>query len=57
MASGRYRSASEVVHAGFRRMEDQESQLEVLRAALLAGEASGEAAPFDIDAFIADKRT
>ncbi|KAF0257241.1 type II toxin-antitoxin system ParD family antitoxin [Clavibacter michiganensis] len=49
MASGRYRSASEVVHAGFRRMEDQESQL--------AGEASGEAAPFDLDAFIADKRT
>ncbi|MBF4621887.1 type II toxin-antitoxin system ParD family antitoxin [Clavibacter sp. VKM Ac-2542] len=57
MASGRYRSASEVVHAGLRRMEDQESQLDVLRAALLAGEASGEAAPFDLDAFIADKRT
>lgn len=31
------------------------SASEVLRAALAVGEASGEAAPFDVDAFIEDK--
>jgi antitoxin ParD1/3/4 len=29
---------------------------DALRAALAEGETSGEAAPFDVDAFIADKR-
>jgi antitoxin ParD1/3/4 len=56
VASGRYRSASEMVCTGLRDTEDQEPQLEGLRAALVAGEASGEPAPFDLDAFIADKR-
>ncbi|OUE21999.1 Antitoxin ParD1 [Clavibacter michiganensis] len=56
MASGHSRSASEVVHAGLRVLGDQETRLEALRVALVAGEASGEAAPFDLDAFIADKR-
>ncbi|MDA3805440.1 type II toxin-antitoxin system ParD family antitoxin [Clavibacter sp. CT19] len=32
------------------------SASEALRVALIEGEASGEAAPFDVDAFIADRR-
>ena len=56
VASGRFRSASEVVRAGLRLLEDQETQMAALRAALVAGENSGEAEPFDFDAFIASKK-
>ncbi|AMM31945.1 antitoxin ParD1 [Sinomonas atrocyanea] len=56
VATGRYGSASEVVRAGLRLLEDQEARLSALRSALSAGEASGEPEPFDFDAFIAAKR-
>lgn len=52
VASGRYRSGSEVVRAGLRLLEDQETQMAALRSALASGEDSGEAQPFDFDAFI-----
>ncbi|MBN9216022.1 MAG: antitoxin ParD1 [Microbacterium sp. SCN 70-200] len=56
VATGRYRSASEVVRAGLRLLEDQETQMSALRAALVSGEESGAPEPFDFDAFIASKR-
>ena len=57
VATGRYGSASEVVRAGLRLLEDQEARISALRSALSAGEASGEPEPFDFDAFMAAKRS
>ncbi|MGC0142773.1 type II toxin-antitoxin system ParD family antitoxin [Pseudactinotalea sp. Z1732] len=57
VASGRYRSASEVVRAGLRLLEDQETQMDALRAALIAGERSGAPQTFDFDAFVAAKKS
>lgn len=57
VSTGRYRSASEVVRAGLRLLEDQEAQMAAVRAALVAGERSGEPEEFDFDAFIASKRS
>lgn len=56
VASGRYRSASDVVRSALRLLEDRETQLRALRAALEAGERSGPSTPFDFDAFVERKR-
>ncbi|MDO5374175.1 MAG: type II toxin-antitoxin system ParD family antitoxin [Corynebacterium glutamicum] len=53
--SGRYQTASEVIRAGLRLLEEREARLTALRAALINGEMSGEAEEFDFDAFIASK--
>jgi len=39
-----------------RPLEEHEARVEALRNALIVGEQSGLAAPFDFDAFIARKR-
>ena len=54
--SGRYGSASDVVRAGLRLLEDHEAKVKALQDALIAGEQSGEPQPFDFDAFKARKR-
>lgn len=55
--AGRYRSASEVVRAGLRLLEDQEIHMAALRAALIAGEESGQPEEFDFEAFVESKRS
>lgn len=52
---GRYGSPGDVVQAGLRLLEERETRVEALRAALVAGEESGPATPFDFEAFIAGK--
>ncbi|WP_299823361.1 type II toxin-antitoxin system ParD family antitoxin [uncultured Jannaschia sp.] len=55
LGSGRYSSASDVVRAGLRLLEEHEGKVDRLRAALVEGEKSGLARPFDVEAFIARK--
>ena len=56
ISQGRYGSASEVVRAGLRQLEEHETQLVTLRAALEDGENSGASTSFDVDAFLKAKR-
>lgn len=43
ITTGRYGSASEVIRAGLRKLEDEERKLETLRALIREGKASGTA--------------
>jgi len=54
--SGRFGSASEVIRAGIRMLQDQETKMAALRAALKDGEESGKPAAFDIDRFIESRK-
>ena len=49
MQSGRFGSASEVIRASLRMMEEHEQKVEALRQALIVGEESGDAGPLDMD--------
>lgn len=49
---GRYASASEVVQAGLRLLEEREAYVEAVRAAIVEGEESGDPQPFDLKEFL-----
>lgn len=50
--SGRYGTASDVVRAGLRLLEEHETKVQALQEALNAGRQSGEPRPFDSEAFL-----
>lgn len=52
VAEGRFSSTSEVVRAGLRLLEEHELKVQALREALVEGEESGPARPFDREAFL-----
>ncbi|KPF92053.1 antitoxin [Novosphingobium sp. AAP83] len=52
VSTGRYGSASDVVRAGLRLLEDHEAKVRALELALIEGEETGEPEPFDFDEFL-----
>ena len=54
IGSGRYHSASEVIRAGLRLLEDEEKKIEALKSAIETGENSGIVRNFDPDKHLQD---
>jgi antitoxin ParD1/3/4 len=57
VAEGRYNSASDVVRAGLRLLEEHENHVAAIRAALIEGERSGKPEALDFDQFLEDLRS
>lgn len=53
---GRYGTASDLIRAGLRLLEEHEAKVKALQDALRVGLESGEPRPFDFEAFKARKR-
>ena len=49
MKTGRYRSASEVIRASLRLLEEHERRVAIVRQALVDGEQSGDAGVLDLN--------
>jgi antitoxin ParD1/3/4 len=56
VATGRYETASDVIRASLRLLEEREAELAELRAALIEGEKSGPGRPFDVEEFLGRMR-
>ena len=54
IAEGRYASVSEVIRAGLRKLEDEETKLQALRTHLQSGEDSPLIDSFDAPEFLAE---
>lgn len=54
---GRYGSSSEVIRAGLRLLEEQDTRLAALQLAIHDGITSGPSEPFDFDNFISAKES
>lgn len=55
--AGRYGSASDVVRAGLRLLQEHEAKVRALEFALIEGELSGDPQPFDFEEFKARRRS
>lgn len=56
LETGRYGSASEVLRAALRLLEQQENHIEQVRQALIIGEKSGEPKSFNVEKFLEDSQ-
>jgi antitoxin ParD1/3/4 len=55
VAQRKYENSTEVIEDGLRLLEAREAALDRLRRAVAESEASGEAVPFDMDAWLEDQ--